>query len=291
MIPVPDVAWPEPVLPEDPYAGDELLPWPPPRDPRQARFLAAAQEWALGRRPLGDPSLRALAAEAGLLDTPDPVPQPRSLDPEADLPADDWFAHLAEDRLPDLGLTATARVLGPWADEGPSRRQRIVAAGVLAFSPYMRPRLRPLERWLHERKQSLTRDRLAVRAVDRVPALLWEVLPAAPPRPLLPLPTLYLPPAPVRQLPAEEGMPALPLPAGTWLARCFPGPDGWYAALALPMPRCPDPAWVQARMELELWRCRVLWPAFTWVDLLRERAEVLYRCCHEWLWITEEVAP
>jgi hypothetical protein len=291
VIPVPDVAWPEPVLPEDPYAGDEILPWPPPRDPRRARFLASYQAWALGHRSLEDPALRALAEEAGLLETPDPVPLPRTLEAEARLPADAWFAHLAEDRLPDLGLIATERVLGPWADERPSRRQRLVAAGVLAFSPYMPPRVRPLERCLHERRESPAEDRLAVRAVDRCPAMLWEVVAGLRPRALLPLPDLYLPPEPVRQLPEEDGEPAHPLDAGTWLARCFPGPGGWYAALALPLPRCPDITWVQCRLELELWRCRVLWPAFTWVDLLRERAEVLYRCCHEWIWIAEEKAP
>jgi hypothetical protein len=291
VIPVPDVAWPDPVLPEDPYAGDELLPEPPPRDPLRARFLAAYHAWARGQLPLQEPSLRALAGEAGLLETPDPVPLPKTLEAEAHLPADDWFAHLAEDRLPDLGLIAMERVLGPWADERPSPRQRRVAAGVLSMSLYMPPRVRPLERWLHERRQSPTADRLAVRAVDRCPALLWEVAPGAPPRPLLPLPDLYLPPEPARQLPEEDGQETRLLPAGIWLARCFPGPGGWYAALALPLPRCPDLAWVLARLELELWRCRIQWPSFTWVDLLRERAEVLYRCCHEWLWITEEVAP
>jgi hypothetical protein len=120
--------------------------------------------------------------------------------------------------------------------------------------------------------------------------MLWDVPVVGPPRALLPMPAVFAPPVPVRGL-SVAGQPGAPLAPGTWLARCFPGPGGWYAALALPLPRRPDPSLISARMELELWRARALWPAHAWVDLLRERAEVLYRCCHEWLWLTEEVAP
>jgi hypothetical protein len=31
-------------------------------------------------------------------------------------------------------------------------------------------------------------------------------------------------------------------------------------------------------------------PEADWNLLLRERAEVLYRCCHEWAWMAQEAS-
>ncbi len=293
MIPCPDETWPRPPLAAAPYAGDEIL--PPPSTGCAARDALVGLHALVLRGELapGHPSLEAAARAAGVLEPRPPeerlLVQPLPVAPE--LPCDAWLADIVEDVIPDVGLSSAERVLGPFADERPGPRARRVAAGVMAFAPYIAPRVRPVDRWYKDKRGGTQDERDAVRAIDRVPAMLWEVEGPGLPRPLLPMAPRLLPDGPVRLLGDRATVPREALPAGTWLARVFQGPDGWLAALALPLARRPDPAWLRQRLELELWQLRCFVPEADWILLLRERAEVLYRCCHEWAWTAREVAP
>ena len=293
MIPPPDETWPLLAPPSAPYAGDELIPVPEPDDPAAAALVAAHREVLLGYRSPTDPLLRELAIAAGVLE-----PQPpeerlyvQSLPVAPLVPCDSWLSDLAENVVPDLGPSSSERVLGPLADEHPPRRARRVAAGVMAFAPYSAPRIRPFDRWTKDRRGGTDEDRVSLRALDRAPAMCWTVRDPGQPVPLLPMAPRLLPDGPVRLLPDRQGASPGLLPPGCWLARIMRGPDGWYAALALPLPIPPDPAWLLARMSLELWQLRCFVPEADWILLLRERAEVLYRCCHEWAWTAQEATP
>jgi hypothetical protein len=292
VIPTPDETWPQEPLAGAPYAGDEVLAVPAPADPHRAKLVRLHLEVMRGERDPSDPLLRAAAAAGGLIEPAPPderlLVQPL---PVAPVPlCDAWLADIIEDVLPDVGLSSAERVLGPLADESPGRRARRVAAGVMAFSPYIAPRVRPVDRWYKDRRGGTHDERSAVRAVDRVPAMLWAVERPGEPRALLPVVPGRLPDGPVRLLGDRNPGLGAALPPGTWLARIFRSSDGWAAALALPLALRPDPAWLLARLELELWQLRCFVPEADWPLLLRERAEVLYRCCHEWAWTAREVA-
>jgi hypothetical protein len=292
VIPLPDETWPSPVRAAAPYAGDELCLPPPLDDPRRAAFISLHLRALRGDLSPRDPSLRAAALDAELV-APEP-PEERLLVqplPTAPLvPCDQWLADLVENVMPDVGLSSVERVLGPLADESPSRRARRVAAGVMAFSPYIAPRVRPFDRWVKDKRGGTDEDRASLRAVDRAPAMVWIVEHPGEPRPLLPIADRMRPRDPVKLLPDRGALSPGLLPPGCWLARVMRGPDGWYAALALPLSSTPDADWLRARMELELWALRCFVPEADWILLLRERAEVLYRCCHEWAWMAQEAS-
>lgn len=293
MIPPPDETWPLIAVAQAPYAGDELRPTPLPEHPAQAMLVQLHARLLRGELAPRDPSLRSAALAGGLVE-PEPPMERRLVQPlpvAPLLPCDAWLADLVEDMVPDAGLSSPERVLGPYADEGPSRRARRVAAGVVAFSPYVAPRVRPFDRWAKDRRGGSNEERAALRAINQAPAMLWAVDEPGRPAPLLPIAPRLAPEAPVRLLPDRAGDSAVLLPTGTWLARIFHGPDGWYAALALHLEARPDPAWLLDRMNAELWQLRCFVPEADWSLLLRERAEVLYRCCHEWAWLAQEAKP
>ena len=290
MIPLPDETWPLLAPAAAPYAGDELAPGSPPATSAQAALVALHGSVLLGACPPTHPSLATAAAAAGVVE-PRPPSERQSVQPlpvAPLLPCDAWLADVSENVAPDMGLSSPGRVLGPWADEAPSRRTLRVAAGVMAFAPYIAPRVRPFDRWTKDRRGGTPEERDALRAVDRAPAMCWSVDTPGRPVPMLPMAARLLPDGPVRLLPDRAGSPPTPLPVGTWLARVMRAPGGWYAALALPLAARPDPDWLLARMELELWHLRCFVPTADWILLLRERAEVLYRSCHEWAWTVPE---
>jgi len=243
-----------------------------------------------GELAASDESLVQAAAAAGLCAPALAAPDPRlaPLDRAPLLPCDQWAADLVEDLLPEVGLVAPGRVLGPFADERPSARSRLVAAGVLAFCPHRAPQVRPVDRWYRDRRASPVDERATLRAVDRAPPMLWSVVDGAAPVPELPLPVRLRPPGPVQLLPWRCGEPTTPLRPGSWVARLLPGPGGWLAAMALRLPAPVHGPRLLRRMELELWRQRAWQPGLGWPSFLRLRGEVLYRCCHERAWSARE---
>ncbi len=279
-----DAAWPLPPVPEDPWGGEGLL-----EDPGSA-FGALARLALLGRIAMDDPRLAALAARAGLDTPPLPIgPLPPGPPPATAPvpPCDAWFAEIAEDVLPDVGLLAPDRVLGPRADAPPTCRERILAAGVLALAPFDTPRVRPLDRWLREPVPAEVRA--AVRAVDRAPPCAWRIE-ATDCTPLLPMDPSRVPSGPVSRAPSFEGDPVVPLASGTWIARCVPGPTGgWLAVLAAPAGA--SISLLATRLRIEAWLVRSRFPGLPWEDVLRDRGEVLYRWAYERIALDAAVPP
>lgn len=228
----------------------------------------------------------ATAAAAAALQLDEPLRHdPRPLHP-APAPIDDAvLADLADNWLPTLGMLAPERVLGPLAWQDPPRRLRLLAHAVLGLSPLIPPSIRPIGRALRSEPVPPLSIRGAALAVCRAPAMLWAVegrtAEGAWLRPLLPMHPPHAPTQPVRGVPEA---------AVAVVGRAVQGPGGPFLALGLPLPSAPHPRLVQRRLLLEYQRLRRHDRRLTWEDLLRDRAEVLYRCTCEALFLSR-VAP
>ncbi len=285
MLLPPEVGWPVGLDLADPYAGDEL--WSQDDDdPRRAELEALLLRAARS----GDPAHFA-RAEAEIRS--EQLHEEKFWDKrplgEAPLrPTDMWFADISENWVPDIGVIAPDRVFGPLADQGLSRRERVVAAGVMAFSIVIPPDARPVDRWEGDRNGNPRDERLTVRTVFRAPTMLWSVREGKW-RPRLPLVERFVPDGPVQMLPLETGSSTERMKDGDWIARVFRvASEGWFAALAVPAPEDLRVDPLVRRLRLAWWRLRLRRPVATWEDALRFRAEILYRFCAEHRWLGEE---
>jgi hypothetical protein len=180
------------------------------------------------------------------------------------------LAEITEDWVPDVGVMVE-RVLGPFAN-GPLPRLLVaVAAAVLASSPILFPRTRPIDRAIDARKPRPPVElRASLKAIARAPVSLWKRR-GERWESLLPLAPAFVPDGPM------EGPPT-PFAVG----RAVRSPEGWWLAAALPLPAAPGAVAVARRVELELLRARLWERRVTWEDVLRDHGEVVARTCCEW---------
>ncbi len=188
--------------------------------------------------------------------------------------SDGLLADVCEDKLPDIGLYAPERVLGPFAELPLSRSARRASGAVMAFIRVLPQGLRAVDRFYREKPRPDVEDRAVVKAIELCPPMLWRPEEGGL-APLLPLAKGFRPKGPV------DGVPDAPAVLG----RAVPTQDGaTWLACALPLPAIPDPDIILRRLTWELWRLRRHELRLTWEDLLRERGEVLTRTCFEWCW-------
>lgn len=206
---------------------------------------------------------------------------PRPLHPAPAPITDAVLADLAENWLPTLGMLAPERVLGPFAWQDPPLGARLLAHGVLGLSPLIPPSIRPIGRALRSEPVPPLSVRGAALAVVRAPAMLWRVTgrsaAGATLSPALPMHPPHAPNGPVIGVPDD---------AFAVLGRVVQGPHGPFLALGAPLPSLPRLALVLRRLTLEYQRLRRHDRRLTWEDLLRDRAEVLYRCTHEAMFLS-----
>lgn len=283
------------LTPADPWCGDEAVVDPAdhvdhalhaPASEQLSPAAHAALDAAFraqyraildGRAPWS--SLRPLARQLRL-DAPvrsDLRPARRALHPVGD----DVLAEMGEDQVPDMGVLAPDRVLGPFADESLPRRLWLLAGAVMAFAPILRQGVPPVARVLYQKPRPPTALASPVRAAARTPPMLW--LPTPDRRGLTPALPLGEPQRPAGLLHAPLPPGAALLGRAVLLESGTPAPDVWLCCV-LPLPVLPDPAVLERRLTLELWRVRRHDRRLTWEDLLRERGEVLYRAACEWCW-------
>ncbi|RME24931.1 MAG: hypothetical protein D6798_10095 [Deltaproteobacteria bacterium] len=274
--------------PRDPHAGDELRMLPgdwrnhrafavtekldrPTWEELDARFRELYPAVLCGR---ADPSaLCAVADRMGL--TPPPRFDRRRARPAPRRVGDGLLADVCEDKLPDVGLFAPERVLGPFAELPLSRAARRVSGAVMAFSRVLPQGQRAIDRFYREKPRPDVEERAIVKCIERCPPMLWRPEAGGGLTPLLPLAAGFRLAGPV------DGVPAAPAVVG----RAVPlRGDGAWLACALPLPAVPDPAIIERRLTWELWRLRRHEMRLTWEDLLRERGELLTRTCLEWCW-------
>lgn len=285
-----EYAWPEVLAPRDPWAGDEVRPdesdyenylaftaEPEPLDPGAYAawdrvFLATYRDVLDGRVPWS--AIEAPARQLGVWGRARHDLRPLSEAPQ--VVPDAWLADHVEDWVPDVGLQAPDRVLGPWAEGALPPRVRLAAAAAMAFTSLVNPGVSPAERIARSKPKPKPAYRAALRAIGAAPPMVWEILPGGTLRPLLPLARHARPTGVV------SGLPAAPAAIG----RAVPSPDGPWLATVLPLPGPPPAAGLARRLLLELLRIRRAERRATWEDVLRRRPEVLYRTALSWAWLT-----
>lgn len=283
-----EYAWPEILDPRDPWAGDEALPdsfsyqnyldfggaqTPLAEEDHAAadrEFLSVYRDVTDGRAPFS--AIEAPARRVGIWGPARHDRRP--LDPAPFAVADEFLADHVEDWVPDVGLQAPDRVLGPWADGPLSPRLRVLAAAAVAFSPWVEPGVTPAERICRSKPKLPKPYRAALRAIGLAPPMVWGVE-GERLSPLLPLTPLACPPGPVR------GLPEAPAVVG----RAVPCDEGWFLAAGIPLPGLPPRAGLTRRIFLELLRIRRTERRSTWEDVLRRRSEVVYRTALSWAWL------
>lgn len=279
-------AWPTTVSAGCPYAGDELLYDPAPLSDLTERGTPPfpdAQTHAAQDRAFHDAYVGILEGRLpwSAIDGPAAdlqVDTPTTLDRRWPKPAwapipDGDLADQAEDWIPDMGQLAPPRVLGPFSDHALPVAARRVAFAVMAFSPLLAPRIRPLVRGMRNKPKPSNDRRQAITAVIMAPAMAWTQDGSGRLRAGLPIGPHFELEAPV----AGAGH------APAWIGRAVPTRDGptWLAA-GLPLPGLPPADMLQRRVRLELLRLRRHERRLSQEDLLRDRAEVLYRTACEW---------
>ena len=277
-------AWPALAAPADPYSGDEiflrkgshsnLLEYslkPISRvehDRLDEEFCAIYLDILSGHQDWS--AIDAVAGPLGLVvprkhDPRPPHTAPRHID-------DVVLSDIGEDQVPDMGVVSIDRVLGPFSDDATPRGVRTVAGSVMALSPLLRGGVLPVSRMVKQRPRPETAMSSSLRALARTPAMLWSSRPSL--TPMLPFAPAYAPHA-------VSNQPNAPF----FVGRVVMSPDGWWVSGALPLPHAPPVSVLMRRLTLELYRLRRHERRLTWEDLLRERAEVLYRSVCEWSWL------
>ena len=279
-------AWPSVVSQTCPYAGDELLFDPSPLADLKARgtppFPGIAEHSILdrafheayvgileGRLPWS-----AIDGPADALQVNTPTTLDRRWPKPAWAPLPDGeLAGQAEDWIPDMGQVAPARVVGPFSDHALPMPVRRVAFAVMAFSPLLAPRIRPIVRGMRNKPKPSRERRQAITAVIMAPAMAWSQNREGRLLAQLPLGPHF---SPTRAVAGHGGAPA-------WIGRAVPTRSGptWLAA-GLPLPGLPPADILLRRLRLELLRLRRHERRLSHEDLLRDRAEVLYRTACEW---------
>ncbi len=199
----------------------------------------------------------------------------------APAPVEDGFlCDVLENEVPDLVPAAMDRVLGPWADFGPSPCLARAAVAAVSHSTLAAPGQKAIGRWHRSQTRAPGNLRRGIRCLERIPAMLWSVEDGV--HPLLPLAPGYLPDGPVE---LQGAVPLAPGPMRAVVARLLPLEDGrWVGVGAIALPEAPPVAPLERRLRLELLRHRRHERRANWDDLLREHPEVLYRWCCTWTW-------
>ena len=294
-LPDQDTASPHCIAPRDSYAGDEALIWPGCHqdylrhaerlgldegllDPVEYAALDLKFEQVYRRVLDGDESAEALDALTGPLLTSGPIKHD-GRPPGVALKevGDRALADMAENQLPQVGLVGPDRILGPWADEPIPRWVRQQVGAVMAFVPEVEPGVPPWARTIKRKPRPESAIRQSLRVMARAPPSLWSVE-GQHLRSMLPLGSHFCPRGPVRNVP---DVPAV-------IGRVVRHDEGYFLAASIPLIRLPPSDQIVSRVRLEWLRLRRRERRLSIEDTLRERSEVLYRACLEWLWLQLE---
>lgn len=289
--PAADTASPHWIAMRDPYAGDEAIVWPGHfsdylRHAERTGTTAtlSAEEYAAldlefervyraildGDEPYEaiNPFVETLLLGGELVH--DRRPPGTAMTDISDV----QLADIAENQLPGVGLVGPDRIVGPWADEPLPRWLRVQIGAVMAFVPEVDPGVPPWARAIKRRPRPPTEIRQSLRVMARSAPCLWSV-DGDRVEALLPLGRVFKHSGPIRNLP----------PVGIVLGRVVDTAKGPRMVASIPLIRRPPVEAIERRIRLEWLRLRRRERRLSFEDTLRERSEVLYRSCMEWLWL------
>jgi len=289
--PAANTARPHTIAPLDPYAGDEALLWAGSHDDylRHAARIGVEPELDVEAYAFLDLKFervyRAILNGEAPWDAIDPLAEALLLGQELvhdqrppgvglEPISDHQLADIAENQIPGVGLVGPDRILGPWADEPLPAWLRIQVGAAMVFVPELDPGVPSWARSIKRKPRPPTEIRQTLRVMARAAPNVWAVS-GDELTPLLPLGRRFLPRGPVR------GVPDVPAVIG----RVVHGRDGPFLVASVPLMRVPPASVIERRVRLEWLRLRRRERRLTWEDALRERSEVVYRSCCEWLWL------
>ena len=249
-------SWPIDQETFDPWAGDELHSLPCDSDyiqslediQKQRQFLAKALKDSMKILPFHDRSI-IHKAQSVMSDT--------------------QLAAIAEDWVPDIGLFAEERVLGPFA---PRHKLRTLCGAILSFSPLLRHNCTPIGQYGSLKSRTKGSHSLGIQA--KTPVVPWKIHDNDSVSPLLPIEERYIPNMPLQSLPQTPFM----------IARIVASSTGYTLSCVLPLPAV-SPQYLFNRMRLEWIRLQYQNRYIYWEDMLRFRAELLYRSSLEYCFV------
>ncbi|MFT5680516.1 MAG: hypothetical protein ACI8RZ_001422 [Myxococcota bacterium] len=288
-------ATPELLAPYDPWAGDEIEMQLGSYE-NYVRFSAVPSKISQAEHDEADVEFRRLyreildgtapwgaeAAVTSVLALDAPLRHDtRPLNEASRHISDDILAEMSEDQVPDIGVVAPDRVLGPLSEHALPRRLHRIAGAVMAFVPMIRGGVMPVARVIYQKPRPPTSLSSPIRSIARAPVMIWHKTPEG----LVPL----LPLGPRQVALFSTDRPRLhvdPTEGPVLIGRATPlESGGWWLAAALSLPKPPPSDILLRRMMLELQRLRRHDRRVSWEDMLRERAEVVYRTACEWSWL------
>lgn len=184
--------------------------------------------------------------------------------------SDDELADLVEDWVPDIGVAAPDRILGPFSLLPISPRLRCATAAAMVGCYLLHPMVRPGDRAMRDQGLSQT-VRSTVRAVVRAPGCLFRRDDDG----------LYRTVLEVAGIP--EAVPFdIPGDPPFCFGRPVPTDTIWWLSGRIALPAVPPVPVLERRMMLELMRIRLFERRATWEDTLRDAADTVIRTACEW---------
>ena len=181
---------------------------------------------------------------------------------------EEFLAAITEDWVPDIGIFAEERVLGPFA---PRHQLRKLCGAILSFSALLRHNGTPAGQFGDLRNVS---HKIALGIQAKTPAMLWQQ-DNGQITPILPIERQYKPGnTPIHHTPPHQ----------YFIARMVRQRDGFHASCVLPLP-CIAPEYTRTRIHLEWLRLQYYNKHLYWEDVLRYRSELLYRSCLEYCFV------
>ena len=239
----------------DPWAGDEIL--YPIEDQKHAHALFDATKLK---------SYLAWAKEQGLSKT---IRHDDShVQKATHLCSLDFLANLTEDWVPDIGLFAQERVLGPFA---PYPKLKRLCGAILCFSPLLKHGITAAGRFADTQNSA---HKIALGIQAKSPCMIWEREENNHVQPLLAVAKHLIPKGEVQGLPQSR----------FFVARMCPTNNGWTTSCVLPVPMI-HTSYIHNMLILEWIKLQQSGGRMFWEDVLRYRAELIYRSTLEYCFI------
>ena len=179
-----------------------------------------------------------------------------------------YLANITEDWVPDIGMFAQERVLGPFA---PYQSLGILCGAVLCFSPLLKQGITPAGRFSDTQK---SRYSVVIGIQAKSPCMIWKKEKHDYLTPLLPIASQYIPTEPVKNIPNND----------FFIGRVCPTTSGWIACCTLPLPHV-EIRYIHNMLRMEWLKLQQSSAVLFWEDVLRYRAELIYRSALEYCFI------
>jgi hypothetical protein len=184
-----------------------------------------------------------------------------------------YLSDLCEDYSPEIGMFCNSFIWGSLAQSSIPTSMRILSGAICAMLPILSHKLSPASKAFEQRPKLPLEVHYSLAAHSRYPFMLWD-LRQKQITPLLPMAQQYTPPSTIQNLPTTPFM----------LGKVLMVNNEWTAHFVLPVKDIGDlPTILRQRFLLEWIRAQRHNPKIFFEDILRERADILYRYTTEYL--------